>query len=182
MSYTGYNSRDPCENEVNHGSSHKLPMEPYNLFSPWINTFEANIKFFLKETIQPRVKNIVSARARGHEVGKVWRRCPIKIWKTLPYSNFWWRAHFWCYFYNPSSCTWLNKMCPNSVFWSGQHTPPQICTTCPNSVFLQFSELKLKLHVIKNVFHSLILEKKRMNVFFWWKMPKNGQFVRPPTP
>ena len=38
MSYTGfrtgYNSRDPGENEVNHGSSHKLPMEPYNLFSP----------------------------------------------------------------------------------------------------------------------------------------------------
>ena len=48
MSYTvfrtGYNSWDPGENEVNHGSSNKLPMEPYNLFSPWIITFEANIK------------------------------------------------------------------------------------------------------------------------------------------
>ena len=37
MSYTGfctgYNSRDAAKNEVNRGSSHKLPVESYNLCS-----------------------------------------------------------------------------------------------------------------------------------------------------
>ena len=60
--------------------------------------------------------------------------------------------------------------------------PPQICTTCPNSVFLQFSEQKLKLHVIKNVFHSLILEKKRMNVFFGEKCLKMASLSSLPPP
>ena len=75
------------------------------------------------------------------------------------------------------------KKCVQTVFfWSGQNTPPQICTTCPNSVFLQFSEQKLKLHVIKNVFHSSVLEKKRMNVFFGEKCLKMASLSGLPPP
>ena len=48
--------------------------------------------------------------------------------------------------------------------------------------FLQFSEQKLKLHVIKNVFHSLILEKKRMNVFLGEKCLKMASLSSLPPP
>ena len=52
MSYTGfrtgYNSRDPGENEVNHVSSHKLPMEPSNLFHHELSRLKQTLKFLIK--------------------------------------------------------------------------------------------------------------------------------------
>ena len=79
----------------------------------------------------------------------------------------------------------VKKNCPNSVFlvWSA-YPLPKFARLAQTVFFLQFSEQKLKLYVIKNVFHSLVLEKKRMKVFFGEKCLKMASVscLPPPKP
>ena len=63
--------------------------------------------------------------------------------------------------------------------------PPPTFIILPNSVVLNFLELKLKIHIIRNVFHSIVFEKRRPNVFFpdfpWGKIRWPGLWTLKPT-
>ena len=50
--------------------------------------------------------------------------------------------------------------------------PPKSAQLAQTIFLFQFSGHMLKLHVIRNIFHTFVLEKKRMNIFFGEKCLK----------